>query len=112
MGRQRYPYAQVGRPAQKVPTRWEVLRSHRCKFGYVGLIQRTRTLGDVVETSFAVARSKSPVLGNGALLRPLEAVPYAMTGRRFCKVRDPEAWHSVFAEAEAKLRSLRRRGGY
>jgi hypothetical protein len=75
----------------------------------VGLIERGRTSAAEVQTGYAVVRSRKPILQNGTLLSAMEAVPFA--GGPFCKCRDPEAWHSSLADAEAKFRSLVRRGG-
>jgi hypothetical protein len=112
MGHRRYRSPRIGRPCKRVPTTWAMVRSHPCKFGWVALIVRTRFEPSGSRTAYAVARSRNPISANGVLLRTLEALPYLAGGRRFCKVRDPEAWHSSLSQAEAKLRSLRRRGGY
>ncbi len=112
MARRYYP-SQVGRSATSLRPKWSVLIWRRCKFGRVALIQRTRPLGSKVETSFAVVRSKQPILANGSLLRAMEAVPFKAwpTSGQFCKARDPEAWHSSHPQAKAKFHCLLRRGG-
>lgn len=113
MGKQHYPYAQVGRPAERVAARWSVLEVRRCKLSNVALIERTRTTKTMSDTSYAVVFSRKPILANGVLLRATDAIPYGSgpNCRRPCKARSPEAWHSRRSEAEAKFRTLVRRGG-
>jgi hypothetical protein len=112
MWSQNYP-SQVGRSANNLRPKWSVLIWRRCKYGYVAMIERTRTLGSAAETSFAVVRSKQPILAHGGLLRAMDAVPFTawLTSGRFCKARDPEAWHSSHPQAKAKFHCLLRRGG-
>lgn len=114
MGRQLYPYAQVGRPANRVTARWNVLDIRRCKLSYVGLIERSRTSIDLTDTSYAVVFSRNPILPNGTLLRTLYAIPYRSGPKckRPCKAANPKAWHSNLGDAEGKFRALVRRGGW
>jgi hypothetical protein len=113
MGKQRYPYAQVGRPAERVAAQWSVLKVRRCKRSYVALIRRTRTTKTLSDTSYAVVFSDRPILANGVMLRATEAIPYGAGSncRRPCKARSPEAWHSQLCDADAKFRALVRLGG-
>lgn len=113
MGRQLYPYAQVGRPAERVVAQWSVLKVRRCKRGNVALIQRTRTTKTMSDTSYAVVFSQKAILANGVMLRAMEAIPYGAgpNCRRPCKAKSPEAWHSRLCDAEAKYRALVRLGG-
>lgn len=108
MTRRNYP-SRVGRPAQSPKCKYSILLWRRCKFGRVALIQRARPL----DTSFAVVRSKLPILPNGTLLRALDAVPFKAwpTSGQFCKGGDAEAWHSRHPDALAKFHSLLQRGG-
>ena len=91
-----------------------MLKVHRNAKFNIGLIERARTSLLGTDIAYAVVRSEKPILANGVLLRPLEAVPYRTrpTGRgRACKARDPEAWHSSLTEAEAKFRGHKLWGG-
>lgn len=108
MGRRDHPYAKVGRPVERVTTKWSIIHSGRSgKFNY-GLIQRTRT-GAVFakpQVSYAVVRSDKPILQNGTKLRPLEAVDFKSNGFRKhypCKAQHPEAWHSSLPKARTKF---------
>lgn len=113
MGKQRYPYAQVGRPAQRVTTQWAVMDVRRCARSNVALIQRTRTTEAMSDTSYAVVFSRKAIVSNGVFLRAMDAIPYGSgpNCRRSCKARDLRAWHSNRAEAERKFIALVRRGG-
>ena len=111
MARQVYPYAQLGRPVQKITAKWTIVdRGRMTKFN-VGLVERIRTGGAItgVETSYAVVRSKKPIVAHGVKLRALEAVPYKESGFRKhdpLKARLPEVWHSSRPDAEAKFDHL------
>ena len=114
MGKQRYPHTQVGRPAERVTAKWELLEVRRCKSSNVALLQRTRTTETLRDTSYAVVFSPKAITANGVVLRATDAIPYGSEPncRRTCKARSPEAWHSDRAEAEGKFRTLVRRGGW
>ena len=112
MRKRRYPYAQVGRPVNRVTAEWVVLQVRRCKKCNVALIERTRTTKAISETSYAVVFSRKPILANGVTLRATNAIPYGSgLGGHPCKARDARAWHSNRAEAEQKFQSFVRRGG-
>ena len=114
MARQLYPYAKVGGPVNQIPTRWAVLDTRKCKFGYVGLIERTRVLQMGPLIAYAVVQSPRPILSNGTSINAMKARPTHFlqnTSGRVIKGRDPEAWHSVLADAEAAYRRAVGRGG-
>lgn len=113
MGRQLYPYAQVGRPAVRVRAAWTVLKTRQCKLSDVGLVRRIRVGDALTDTSYAVVFSQRAILQNGTLLRSLSAIPYGSgpNCRRVYKLANPKAWHSKLEQAEALFQSLVRRGG-
>jgi len=108
---QRYPYAKIGRPVERVKAEWTVLAKGRVgKYNY-GLIQRIRTGTGISnpDVSYAVVRSDQPILSNGTKLRPMEAVPFRLKGfrnQRPCKASHLEAWHSSLSKALSKYRSF------
>lgn len=104
--------SQVGRPVQRIATRYTVITATQTRRGSISLIRRRRMIAGLHADAWMIVRSAKRPSPSSTLLRGLEGV-LRSTGRfrAGVKMRDPRTWYASEIEARAAFDAIVQRGG-